>query len=76
MGVMAMAISMMFYLGKEKVMLIEKELLAIINSYHGWDYYESEKYGRIGMIKIWTDVEIKKGIINKDNTRTEQEAIT
>lgn len=76
MGVMAMAISMMFYLGKEKVMPIEKELLAIINSYHGWDYYESEKYGRIGMIKIWTDVEIKKGIINKDNTRTEQEAIT
>jgi hypothetical protein len=76
MGVMAMAISMMFYLGKEKVMPIEKELLAIINSYHGWDYYESEKYGRIGMIKIWTDVEIKKGIINKDTTRTEQEAIT
>lgn len=76
MGVMAMAISMMFYLGMEKVMLIEKELPAIINSYHGWDYYESEKYGRIGMIKIWTDVEIKKGIINKDNTRTEQEAIT
>ena len=73
---MAMAISMMFYLGKEKVMPIEKELLAIINSYHGWDYYESEKYGRIGMIKIWTDVEIKKGIINKDTTRTEQEAIT
>ena len=71
-----MAISMMFYLGKEKVMPIEKELLAIINSYHGWDYYESEKYGRIGMIKIWTDVEIKKGIINKDTTRTEQEAIT
>ena len=76
MGVMAMAISMMFYLGKEKVMQIEKELPAIINSYHGWDYYESEKYGRIGMIKIWTDVEIKKGIINKDTTRTEQEAIT
>lgn len=76
MGVMAMAISMMFYLGMEKVMPIEKELLAIINSYHGWDYYESEKYGRIGMIKIWTDVEIKKGIINKDTTRTEQEAIT
>ena len=76
MGVMAMAISMMFYLGKEKVMPIEKELLAIIDSYHGWDYYESEKDGRLGMIKIWTDVEIKKGIINKDNTRTEQEAIT
>ena len=71
-----MVISMMFYLGNAKPSLIEKELPAIINSYYIWDYYESEKYGRIGMIKIWTDVEIKKGIINKGNTRTEQEAIT
>ena len=76
MSVMAIAINMMLYLGNEKVTLIEKELPAIINSYYIWDYYESEKYGRIGMIKIWTDVEIKKGIINKGNTRTEQEAIT
>lgn len=59
---MAMAISMMFYLGKEKVMPIEKELPAIINSYYGWNYYESEKYGRIGMTKIWTEVEMKKAI--------------
>jgi len=73
---MGMVISMMFYLGNAKPSLIEKELPAIINSYYIWDYYESEKYGRIGMIKIWTDVEIKKGIINKGNTRMEQEAIT
>jgi hypothetical protein len=34
MGVMAMAISMMFYLGKEKVMPIEKELQGIVEDFH------------------------------------------
>jgi len=52
MGVMAMAISMMFYLGSDKSSPIEKELPAILNSYYVWDYYESKKYGRIGMLKF------------------------
>ncbi len=54
---MAMTISMMFYLGK-----VEKELPAIINSYYVWDYYESEKYGRISMLKFRPFVEMKKAI--------------
>lgn len=57
MSIMAMTISMMFYLGK-----VEKELPAIINSYYVWDYYESEKYGRISMLKFRPFIEMKKAI--------------
>ena len=37
-----MVISMMFYLGKEKVTPLAKEMQAIVNSYYFWSVSESE----------------------------------
>jgi len=65
MSIIAIAISMMLYLGNEKVTPIEKEMLAIINSYHVWDVYESEHMGSFAMLKFRPYVEQRKEIINK-----------
>ena len=96
MGVMAMAISMMLYLGKEKVTLMEKELQGIVEDFR---VARECEYKRVCIMREYLIAQAEeincmsacgdddpdrfcfkkctsKVRIHKDNTRTEQEAIT